>query len=175
MEIFEEGAEGEAQKNKMALQGKTGWCHHCAVRKSDTVYNIQQQYHPIFTQDIIALVGRQHPGSHYSLKLLIGSMIVTNVWSDFRSGQTLYNVSNVGNCQNLIQLMQVLWEWSAEEAVGRSLTWQSESYHRWGPVRDQVKTVPLIASICPIVRCAFHNRHVHPPIKREADGLQRMW
>ena len=49
------------------------------LEKSDTVYNIQQQYHPIFTQDIIALVGRQHPGSHYSLKLLIGSMIVTNV------------------------------------------------------------------------------------------------
>ena len=60
---------------------KTKWLckERQAVRKSDTVYNIQQQYHPFFTQDIIALVGRQHPGSHYSLKLLIGSMIVTNV------------------------------------------------------------------------------------------------
>ena len=48
--------------------------------------------------------------------------------------------------------MQVLWEWPAEEAVGRSLTWQSVSYHRWGPVRDRVKTVPLIASLsnCPL-------------------------
>ena len=36
-------------------------------------------YYVINGRPLIALVGRQHPGSHYSLKLLIGSMIVTNV------------------------------------------------------------------------------------------------
>ena len=78
MEIFEEGVEGEAQKNKMGKERQAD-AITALLEKSDTVYNIQQQYHPIFTQDIIALVGRQHPGNHYSLKLLIGSMIVTNI------------------------------------------------------------------------------------------------
>ena len=77
MEIFEEGVEGEDhKKTKWLCKERQADAITALLEKRGTVYNIQQQHHPISTQDMMALVGRQNPGSQFSLKLLIGSMIV---------------------------------------------------------------------------------------------------
>ena len=76
MEIFEEGVEGEDhKKTKWLCKERQADAITALLEKSGTVYNIQQQHHPISTRGMMAFVGR-HPGSQYSLKLLIDSMIV---------------------------------------------------------------------------------------------------